>query len=99
MIHVSKLKKKIFLPPKVNGFLHKKLNFKIFKIMNLSNLPVHVKAVASWLSKYSLLNLSNFFLISHFIHKCGRTVTEYINFVVNTQTGQLDIEGKALGPH
>lgn len=30
--------------------------------MNLSNLPVHVKAVASWLSKYSLLNLSNFFL-------------------------------------
>lgn len=62
MIHVSKLKKKIFLPPKVNGFLHKKLNFKIFKVMNLSNLPVHVKAVASWLSKYSLLNLSNFFL-------------------------------------
>lgn len=61
VIHVSKLKKKIFLPPKVNGFLHKKLNFKIFKVMNLSNLPVHVKAVASWLSKYSLLNLSNFF--------------------------------------
>lgn len=40
-----------------------------------------------------------FLLISHFKHKCGRTVTEYINFVVNTQTGQLDIEGKALGPH
>lgn len=99
MIHVSKFKKKIFLPPKVNGFLHKKLNFKIFKVMNLSNLPVHVKAVASWLSKYSLLNLSNFFFRSHFIHKYGGTITEYINFVVNTQTGQLDIEGKALGPH
>lgn len=28
-----------------------------------------------------------FLLISHFKHKCGRTVTEYINFVVNTQKG------------
>lgn len=42
--------------------------------------------------------ICQFFLISHFIHKCGRTVTEYINFV-NTQTGQLDIEGKALSLH
>lgn len=71
MIYVLKLKKKIFLLFKVNGFLYKKLNFKIFKIMNLFNLFVYVKVVVFWLLKYFLLNLLNFFLILYFIYKCG----------------------------
>lgn len=71
MIYVLKLKKKIFLLFKVNGFLYKKLNFKIFKVMNLFNLFVYVKVVVFWLLKYFLLNLLNFFFRLYFIYKCG----------------------------